>query len=572
MSNLLNQDQITQMNPNYLPESTPLDTMIDAYLGRQSDMSAVERFAQFHENSATPLQERYYRELMPLELPGEGQQYAFEVDLDLCSGCKACVTACHNQNGLEENETWRDVGYLYGTDTNGEYRAQHVTTSCHHCLEPGCMKGCPVNAYEKDGITGIVHHLDDQCIGCQYCTFTCPYDVPKYSPTLGIVRKCNMCSDRLAGGEAPACVQACPTEAIRINIVDNQDVAARNLGVNLISGSASSEFTHPTTTFKKKDPLAGVLRSGSNHLRKASPAHTPLIIMLLLTQLSVGMHAMNWFFRSLLADISLSSLTITHAVISLFSAIIAMGASTFHLGRPLYAFRAIVGLRTSWLSREIILFIAYAFSSIIFAFMVLYHPINSGWTNLSDGVNYAVLIFGLSGVFSSVMVYHRTPRYYWNFIMTGPKFFLTTIILGATGVLSISIFYMALLEDTNIQTHLKTICDTFCAIIMVATLVKLAAEQSIVLPTRKLELKPIMKILKGDLREITIFRVFFCTLSGLILPVYLYYQVNFKMDNTFELICVSVLIFIFSLIGEILERRLFFMAASTTTMPGKISN
>ena len=70
------------------------------------------------------------------------------------------------------------------------------------------MHGCPVGAYEKDALTGIVRHLDDQCIGCRYCMLTCPYEVPQYSVRKGIVRKCDMCADRLAESEAPACVQA----------------------------------------------------------------------------------------------------------------------------------------------------------------------------------------------------------------------------------------------------------------------------------------------------------------------------------------------------------------------------
>src|SRR5690606_34885961 len=56
---------------------------------------------------------------------------------------------------------------------------QHVTTACHHCVEPGCLHGCPVLAYEKDPVTGIVRHLDDQCIGCTYCVLMCPYEVPQ---------------------------------------------------------------------------------------------------------------------------------------------------------------------------------------------------------------------------------------------------------------------------------------------------------------------------------------------------------------------------------------------------------
>jgi len=89
------------------------------------------------------------------------------------------------------------------------------------------MDGCPVLAYDKDETTGIVRHLDDQCIGCQYCILKCPYDVPKYSESRGIVRKCDMCHDRLSVGEAPACVQACPNEAIRIITVNQEDRSRR---------------------------------------------------------------------------------------------------------------------------------------------------------------------------------------------------------------------------------------------------------------------------------------------------------------------------------------------------------
>ena len=48
----------------------------------------------------------------------------------------------------------------------------------------------------------VVRHLDDQGIGCSYCIMKCPYDVPKFSERLGIVRKCDMCANRLAAGEA----------------------------------------------------------------------------------------------------------------------------------------------------------------------------------------------------------------------------------------------------------------------------------------------------------------------------------------------------------------------------------
>ena len=206
----------------HLTYSPPLhpdtDTEIDRYLREQQQLTAVERFSQRHDADLVPAQERYYRDLIPLARPTEGQQYAFEVDLDSCSGCKACVTACHQLNGLDDNETWRDVGALHG-GSESEPFLQHVTAACHHCLEPACLACCPVRAYEKDPATGIVRHLDDQCIGCQYCIFACPYDVPRYDKARGIVRKCDLCSQRLAVDEAPACVQACPNSAIRVTTV-----------------------------------------------------------------------------------------------------------------------------------------------------------------------------------------------------------------------------------------------------------------------------------------------------------------------------------------------------------------
>src|SRR5690606_23742093 len=126
--------------------------------------------------------------------PGPGQQYRFEVDMDACTSCKACVTACHSLNGLDVGESWRSVGVVVGRDHAGPTQ-QTVTTACHHCLDPACLSGCPVDAYDKDPATGIVRHLDDQCIGCTYCTWTCPYEVPRFDERVGIVRKCDMCAD-----------------------------------------------------------------------------------------------------------------------------------------------------------------------------------------------------------------------------------------------------------------------------------------------------------------------------------------------------------------------------------------
>ena len=132
-------------------KSKPPLTLIDELIAEQRSLTAVAKFSRAHERHELPAQARHYRDLIPITKPQSGQQYAFEVDLDKCSGCKACVTACHSLNGLEEEETWRNVGLLHG-GTHLQPIQQTVTTACHHCVDPGCLNGCPVLAYEKDSV------------------------------------------------------------------------------------------------------------------------------------------------------------------------------------------------------------------------------------------------------------------------------------------------------------------------------------------------------------------------------------------------------------------------------------
>ena len=235
-------------------EANAARTLIDDLLAEQRQLTAVESFSRAHD--ACEVRGRLYRDLLPATPPAPGQQYAFEVNLDQCSGCKACVSACHSLNGLDDDETWRGVGLLIDAPNahDAKRRAQrgfqqNVTTACHHCVDPACLNGCPVLAYDKDPLTGIVRHLDDQCIGCQYCVMMCPYEVPQYSKARGIVRKCDMCQSRLAVGEAPACVQACPTSAITITVVEQAKVRGK---YRPLSGF---NFQSTTTATAKNDFL-----------------------------------------------------------------------------------------------------------------------------------------------------------------------------------------------------------------------------------------------------------------------------------------------------------------------------
>ncbi len=404
----------------------PTRNLIDELLEDQQSLTAVERFSQAHKEATTPALESHYRSLIPLSRPGEGEQYSFEVDLDACSGCKACVTACHSLNGLDDGESWRDVGTLV-TPAVPEAVQQTVTTACHHCSDPACANGCPTLAYEKDAETGIVSHLDDQCIGCQYCTMTCPYDVPKYNDRLGIVRKCDMCQSRLKEGEAPACVQACPNEAIRIRIVPVEVIHNRAVpGSALVPGAASSTITKPSTTFLnlRKSESSATVPADEGNLSPAH-AHLPLVIMLVLTQVAAGVLLFDVFTR--IGSGEAGAPGTWHAILGTGLAIAGLIAATLHLGRPLQAWRCFLGWRKSWLSREILVFGAW--SGAAFAYLATLwldlHPF------IETSVALAAAASGLVGVYCSVMVYAFTKRPFWNLTQTGTRFGLTLLAAGS---------------------------------------------------------------------------------------------------------------------------------------------
>ena len=409
--------------------------LLDELLAEQRSLSAVELFARRHEAGEVLAAAAVYREHLPADrVPGPGQQWAFRVDLDACTGCKACVTACHNLNGLAPQETWRDVGLLVGKDDTGGVQ-QTVTTACHHCEDPACLAGCPVQAYEKDPRTGIVHHLDDQCIGCQYCLLMCPYDVPKYHRELGIVRKCDMCADRLAEGEAPACVQGCPNGAISIEVVDRAGGGAvRELLPGLGDAIPDSATTRPTTHYVTRR-APGTLRPVDRDRLRPAPAHDPLAGMLVAMQLSVGTLLFDTVSP---APTPASSLSLAFAALS---AALGLGSATLHLGRPHYAFRAFLGWRTSWMSREILAFGAYvpllalaavASVRIDFPSWLAGRPfwLESPEYALLPALRGAALVCGVVGTACSIMIYVATRRPAWALHRTAPTFVGTAVGLG----------------------------------------------------------------------------------------------------------------------------------------------
>lgn len=565
-------------------------TLVAALLAEQQSLSAVEHFARWHDaddtrGSAPSLASSRYRALLPAAAPQPGQQYAFEVDLDRCSGCKACVTACHMLNGLDESETWRDVGLLLG-GTRGEPIMQHVTAACHHCLEPACLIACPVNAYEKDPTTGIVKHLDDQCFGCQYCTMACPYDVPKYHSGKGIVRKCDMCSSRLKVGEPPACVQACPHEAIAIRVVSREQVREDAEAALFLPTAPDPQITLPTTTYKTRRPFPRNLLPADYFRVNSQHAHWPLVVMLVLTQLSVGAFFVNLVFGGLLGDAAEPRLPQLHAVSALSFGLLALSASLLHLGRPRFAFRAVLGLRHSWLSREIVAFGLFALLALFYASVLLTTQRSSvaehglaalhatHVANWKIWLGWSVATSGALGVFCSVMVYVFTGRECWSFTRVALRFSFTAAILGVAAAWLSILMAMLVLASPGMLHMVREHGPLLCQTLMVLALAKLVCEVARLrhlLFARMTPLKRSALLHTRELSNVTLARFALGLLGGLVMPAMLLEKLpTLSGNNIASFAAITGLLFAANLAGELLERYLFFAACAAPRMPGGI--
>lgn len=137
-------------------------------------------------------------------------------DTTLCVGCKGCEEACAASHGLPYDEVIaaeaRPSAHKLTVvlERNGVFGRR----LCMHCGDPTCVSVCPVGALKKTG-EGPVVYDEERCMGCRYCMLACPFGIPKYewAETLPGIRKCNMCSDRVAAGQPTACAEICPSGA-----------------------------------------------------------------------------------------------------------------------------------------------------------------------------------------------------------------------------------------------------------------------------------------------------------------------------------------------------------------------
>ncbi|HTQ57125.1 MAG TPA: 4Fe-4S dicluster domain-containing protein [Bryobacteraceae bacterium] len=188
-----------------------------------------------------------------------GTRWGMAIDTAKCltkPDCTKCITACNQAHNIpvipdprhQVRWIWKEPfahAFREQIDEFSALRAAPAMVLCNHCDDPPCVRVCPTQATFKrdDGIVAMDYH---RCIGCRYCMAACPYGSRSFNwedprpyihqatqdfptRTKGVVEKCNFCSERLAVGKPPACVEICPEKALVFGNLANPQSEIRQL-------------------------------------------------------------------------------------------------------------------------------------------------------------------------------------------------------------------------------------------------------------------------------------------------------------------------------------------------------
>jgi DMSO reductase anchor subunit len=306
----------------------------------------------------------------------------------------------------------------------------------------------------------------------------------------------------------------------------------------LVPGAPPSSITTPTTIYRSERGRTVVVSPTAAPARRPATVHTPLAVMLVLTQLSVGAFVADLVRGSTFGRSSMQSFD---AVVAAAAGVVALGASLLHLGRPRYGYRAVIGLRHSWLSREVVAFGAFTGLAVPYALALwLDWPITG---RAVDALGLMVAATGVVGLWSSVMIYATTHRRSWRTTTVAWKFSLTAAVCGLATVL-----WASTLSSRPIgRSALATL-----ALLMA---VKLVAEVAVSRQDAAL-------LLSLDLRRTTMGRTAAGLAGGVLLPLTLASTTFADGRTTWLGAAALTLALLLIVAGELLERSLFFTTAS----------
>lgn len=241
-------------------------------------------------------------------------RYGMVIDLERCTGCRACMVGCKVENNTPQGAFWMHVArYEKGDYPNT--RVSFLPRPCMHCDNAPCVKVCPVGARYKRA-DGIVATDWERCIGCRYCEVACPYGVnffnwqdpnknyylaedadvaavtegatPPYSNpdleqpaadgrftaggghTKGVMDKCTFCVQRVEKDLQPACANTCPTFAIAFGDLDDPQSKVSTLLRQRSHWRLLEETgTEPRVYYTGGEPPTGAVREIEQVQRKA---------------------------------------------------------------------------------------------------------------------------------------------------------------------------------------------------------------------------------------------------------------------------------------------------------------
>lgn len=170
------------------------------------------------------------------------RRWMMVIDLRACDGCAGlgvppqCTQGCTWARFVPEGQQWIEVFEVQAGELEG-IDSQFMPVPCMQCQNAPCVNVCPVGATFHTP-EGTVLIDQERCIGCRLCMAACPYDrrffnwgdpvqppqvrsapynVLSQIPAIeGTVMKCDLCTDRLAAGGLPSCVEMCPRGAMYV--------------------------------------------------------------------------------------------------------------------------------------------------------------------------------------------------------------------------------------------------------------------------------------------------------------------------------------------------------------------
>jgi DMSO reductase iron-sulfur subunit len=354
-------------------------------------------------------------------------QKSFVFEVDKCTGCEACQVACTIENEVDPRISWRRV-YTFNPRRFPGIPAFNMSLACNHCVDPPCMRHCPALAYSKEPDSGAVTIDAGKCIGCRYCSWTCPFDAPQFNHSTGTVEKCNFCLHRLRSGMDPACVALCPTRALRFGDFEDD-------GTGRIQGLTPTTIGPAIRVLERKGPAEGPVCSAAA-VRRTDPvdicggtaariglrSEWTLLVFTFLASLLVGA-----FASTLINNPTSHAVFAGRPLLFVLVAVAAMALSARHLGRKRKAWRAVLNWRRSWLSREVLLFFLFLAG----ATAVLLSGASGG------GVAWAVAAVGFVVLVAMDRVYDvwKTPGYSFHSAQALPTGVLFTGVFAANETL-----------------------------------------------------------------------------------------------------------------------------------------